>query len=80
MTSRTRWTRTYVVSGAASGIGAATAALLRDQGHLVIGVDLRDAEVVADLATPEGRAAAVREVLARTDVVHGVVPCAGSPG
>jgi NAD(P)-dependent dehydrogenase (short-subunit alcohol dehydrogenase family) len=73
-------TRTYVVSGAASGIGAATAILLRDHGHRVIGVDLRDAEVVADLATPEGRAGAVRAVLARTDVVHGVVPCAGIAG
>ncbi|HET9422416.1 MAG TPA: SDR family oxidoreductase [Nocardioides sp.] len=73
-------TRTYVVSGVASGIGAATAALLRDHGHHVIGVDLRDADVVADLATLEGRDAAVREVLARTDVVHGVVPCAGVAG
>lgn len=37
---------THVVSGSASGIGAATAALLREQGHRVIGVDLRDADVV----------------------------------
>jgi NAD(P)-dependent dehydrogenase (short-subunit alcohol dehydrogenase family) len=73
-------TRTYVVSGAASGIGAATSALLRDHGHHVIGVDLRDADVVADLSTPDGRDAAVREVLARTDEVHGVVPCAGVAG
>ena len=73
-------TRTYVVSGVASGIGAATAAMLRAQGHHVIGVDLRDADVVADLATVEGRTAAVREVLVRTDVVHGVVPCAGLAG
>ena len=35
--------KTYVVSGAASGIGAATAALLREQGHRVIGVDRGDA-------------------------------------
>lgn len=73
-------TRTYVVSGAASGIGRATAYLLRDHGHDVIGIDLRDTDVVADLATPEGREAAVREVLARTDVVHGLVPCAGIAG
>lgn len=73
-------TRTYVVSGAASGIGAATAALLRGQGHHVIGVDLHDADVVADLATPEGRDAAVSEVMSRTDTVHGLVPCAGLAG
>ena len=73
-------TRTYVVSGAASGIGAATAQHLRDLGHHVIGLDLRDADVVADLATPEGRDAAVGGVLERTDVVHGLVPCAGVAG
>ncbi len=54
--------KTYVVTGAASGIGAATTALLREQGHRVITVDQRDADVVADLATPEGRAAAVAGV------------------
>ena len=73
-------TRTYVVSGAASGIGAATSALLRHSGHHVIGVDLRDADVVADLSTREGREAAVAGVLERTDVVHGLVPCAGVAG
>src|SRR3954449_4950476 len=72
--------KTYVVSGAASGIGAATAGLLRDQGHRVIGVDLRDADVTADLGTPEGRAAAVAGVRELTDVVHGVVPAAGIAG
>ncbi|MDO3394241.1 SDR family oxidoreductase [Nocardioides sp. SOB44] len=72
--------RTYVVSGSASGIGAATAALLRDRGGRVIGVDLRDADVVADLSSAEGRTAAVVEVRALTDAVHGVVPCAGVAG
>ncbi|MDO9455584.1 SDR family oxidoreductase [Nocardioides sp.] len=73
-------TRTYVVSGAASGIGAATTALLRTQGHQVITVDRHDADVVADLGTPEGRAAAVAEVQERIEVVHGVVPAAGIAG
>ena len=41
-------TRTYVITGAASGIGATTAQTLREQGHTVIGVDLKDAEVTAD--------------------------------
>src|SRR4249919_2008845 len=72
--------KTYVVSGAASGIGAATTALLRDQGHRVVTVDLRDADVTADLSTPDGRAAAVSGVRALTDVVHGVVPAAGIGG
>ena len=72
--------RTYVVSGAASGIGAATTALLREQGHRVVTVDLRDADVAADLSTAEGRATAVSGVRALTDVVHGVVPAAGIGG
>ncbi len=72
--------RTYVVSGAASGIGAASTTLLREQGHRVVTVDLRDADVTADLATPEGRAAAVAGVRGLTEVVHGVVPAAGIGG
>jgi NAD(P)-dependent dehydrogenase (short-subunit alcohol dehydrogenase family) len=51
--------RTYVVTGAASGIGAATAHYLREQGGLVIGCDLHDADVIADLTTTEGRVALV---------------------
>ncbi len=72
--------RTYVVSGAASGIGAATTVMLRDQGHRVITVDLHDADVPADLGTPAGRSAAVAGVRELTDVVHGVVPAAGIAG
>jgi NAD(P)-dependent dehydrogenase (short-subunit alcohol dehydrogenase family) len=54
--------RTYVVTGAASGIGRATCELLSTAGHRVVAVDLRDATVIADLATPEGREAMVDEV------------------
>lgn len=70
----------YVVSGGASGIGAALTSLLRAQGHRVITVDLHDADVLADLSTADGRAAAVTGVRELTDVVHGVVPCAGIAG
>ena len=72
--------RVVVVTGAAGGIGAATAALLREQGDEVLTVDLRDADVEADLGTPQGRATAVEAVRAHTDVVHGVVPAAGIAG
>lgn len=73
-------TPTVVISGAASGIGNATAALLRESGYRVIGIDLHSAEVVADLGTPRGRADAVQAVGELTDVVHGLVPCAGIAG
>ncbi|MEU8247285.1 SDR family oxidoreductase [Nonomuraea sp. NPDC048916] len=73
--------RKIVVSGAASGIGKALAASLRERGDEVIGVDLGDAEVCADLSTPEGRGRAVESVLDRADgVVDGVVACAGVSG
>ncbi|MDI3408798.1 SDR family oxidoreductase [Streptomyces cavernicola] len=70
--------RTYLVTGAASGIGRATADLLRAQGHTVIGADLKDSDISADLAAPEGRA----ELVARTRELTGgrldaVVACAG---
>lgn len=56
----------YVVTGAASGMGQAVAEKLREDGHTVIAVDLRDAEIVADLSTEQGRRAAVEGVLAAT--------------
>ena len=71
---------TFVVSGAASGIGAATTAALRGQGHRVVTIDLRDADVIADLSTDAGRADAVAQVQRLTNVVHGLVPCAGLAG
>jgi NAD(P)-dependent dehydrogenase (short-subunit alcohol dehydrogenase family) len=59
--------RTIALTGSASGIGAATRKAMEADGDRVIGVDLRDAEVVADLGTAEGRAAAVAGVLAACD-------------
>jgi NAD(P)-dependent dehydrogenase (short-subunit alcohol dehydrogenase family) len=43
-------------------MGAATTQLLRASGQQVIGIDLRDADVIADLSTPEGRRTAVEQV------------------
>lgn len=66
------------VTGSASGIGAAVALRFERSGARVVGVDLRDAEVVADLGTPEGRAEAVAGVAERTDgTLDGAVVCAG---
>ncbi|WP_217382341.1 SDR family oxidoreductase [Streptomyces sp. NK08203] len=54
---------TYAVTGSASGMGAASAARLREAGHRVVGVDLRDADVTADLGTADGRRHAADEIL-----------------
>ena len=72
---------TIVVTGSAGGIGAATVARLSDAGHRVIGVDVRDADVLADLATPEGRTAMVEAVTeASGGVLDGLVAAAGVQG
>lgn len=70
--------RTYIITGSGSGIGASTAALLRERGETVIGVDLRGAEVEADLSTSEGRAAAADRALELANGrVDAVIACAG---
>jgi NAD(P)-dependent dehydrogenase (short-subunit alcohol dehydrogenase family) len=53
----------YVVTGARSGMGRAIADRLTAAGNAVISVDLSDADVIADLSTPDGRSAAAAAVL-----------------
>ncbi|MET7771753.1 SDR family oxidoreductase [Nocardia sp. NPDC005366] len=50
------------MTGSASGIGAATAKMLRERGAEVIGCDLREADIQADLSTPEGRQSLVDQI------------------
>ena len=70
--------RTYVVTGTGSGIGRATASLLRSRGARVIGVDVTCAEVRADLSTQEGRIAAVDGALIESGGhIDGVIANAG---
>ncbi|QCU76943.1 SDR family oxidoreductase [Citricoccus sp. SGAir0253] len=70
--------RTYVITGAGSGIGAATAALLREGGDTVVGVDLRNSDVTGDLSTPDGRRAAAEAALdAAGGRVDAVIASAG---
>lgn len=72
---------TFVVTGSASGLGAATSNRLVANGHTVIGVDQKEAEsvaIVADLGTHEGRARAIEGSLeASGGRLEGVVSCAG---
>lgn len=66
------------VTGAASGIGAAVCAALEAADHQVIRIDLRAADIQADLSTPAGRADAIDGVQARCGgKLDRLVLCAG---
>lgn len=54
---------TYAITGSASGMGRAVAEKLRAAGHTVIGVDLENADVVADLSAPRARREGAAAVL-----------------
>lgn len=69
---------TYVVTGSASGMGRAVVERLRADGHTVIGVDVQQADVVADLSTLAGRRAAADAVLSACGgTLDGAVLAAG---
>ncbi len=70
--------RTYVITGAGSGIGKTTAEILTARGDRVIGVDLKGAEVVGDLSSTAGRQAAADEAARLAGgQVDAVIACAG---
>lgn len=74
-------TPVVAVTGSASGIGAACARRLAAEGARVVGVDLHDADVVADLSTPGGRGEAVAAVAGlAAGRLDGLVTCAGLAG
>lgn len=67
-----------LVTGSASGIGAATADALRAVGHTVIGIDLRNADICGDLSTADGRQAVIAQALERCGgTLDSLVLCAG---
>lgn len=70
--------RAIVVTGAASGIGQATAELLASRGDTVITVDLRDADITADLTDDAAIAQVVEQITERTGgTLDGLVANAG---
>lgn len=69
---------TTAITGCTSGIGAALRARLEAAGDRVVGVDVRGAEIEADLGTPAGRHAAVAGVRAfASQGLDRLVLCAG---
>lgn len=70
-----------VVTGSASGIGAATATALAEAGFAVFGIDRAGADCNVDLGTADGRATAIEQARAFANgELHAFVPCAGISG
>jgi NAD(P)-dependent dehydrogenase (short-subunit alcohol dehydrogenase family) len=73
-----RHRRTIAVSGSGSGIGAAVYGRFERSGARVIGIDLHDADITADLSGRQGRDQAVAGVSALSGPrLDGAVVCAG---
>ncbi|MGI9292925.1 MAG: 3-alpha-hydroxysteroid dehydrogenase, partial [Pseudomonadales bacterium] len=71
----------YAMTGGATGIGAAIKQRLRDGGNRVIVVDIKDADITADLSTAQGRQSAIQAIRdAAADGLDGLITCAGVAG
>ena len=68
----------YALTGGATGIGAAIKQHLLTAGHRVIVVDLKDADINADLSSANGRNTAIAGIRDRAeDGLDGLITCAG---
>jgi NAD(P)-dependent dehydrogenase (short-subunit alcohol dehydrogenase family) len=73
-----RHRRTIAVTGSGSGIGAAVSRRFERSGLRVIGIDVHDAQVTADLSGPGGRVQALAAVTELSGSrLDGLVVCAG---
>jgi NAD(P)-dependent dehydrogenase (short-subunit alcohol dehydrogenase family) len=77
--------RTFLVTGGGSGLGAATCRLLADSGANVLAADIREAErvgrfVEADVRDEAGAKRAVDAAVEAFGALHGLVNCAGIGG
>jgi NAD(P)-dependent dehydrogenase (short-subunit alcohol dehydrogenase family) len=69
------------VTGSAGGIGGAIQRRVEAAGHRVVGVDVRDAEVIADVSSADGRSAAIAAIgEAVGGALDGLVVAAGIGG
>ena len=68
---------TYVLTGGATGIGAAIKEKLRAQGHRVVIIDLKEGDYLADLGDPKALQSVITKVATEVPVIDGLITCAG---
>ena len=68
---------TYVLTGGATGIGAATKQHLQNTGHRVITVDIKHADYIADLGNPVAREDVISSIKGDNSSLDGLITCAG---
>lgn len=49
----------YAITGGSSGIGARTVEILREKGHKVINIDMKDGDICVNLSNDQGRQEAI---------------------
>jgi NAD(P)-dependent dehydrogenase (short-subunit alcohol dehydrogenase family) len=70
--------KTFAITGCATGIGAEVKKILESRGNRIISVDLKDADITADLSTHKGREKAISGICkAAPEGLDGVIPVAG---
>ncbi len=68
----------YVLTGGATGIGAAVKQQLIEAGHEVFTIDIQAGDVLADLTDAEQRESAINAVREKySEGIDGFIPCAG---
>jgi NAD(P)-dependent dehydrogenase (short-subunit alcohol dehydrogenase family) len=71
----------FAITGASKGMGAATAQILKAQGHDVLNIDYDHGDICADLGTAEGRQTIIDEVRSRyPDGLDALISNAGIAG
>ena len=71
----------YIVTGGSGGIGGKTVEILKEQGHEVINVDMKNGDICANLATKEGRDMVIDEIHSKyPDGIDGLCCNAGVSG
>ena len=71
----------YIVTGGSGGIGGKTVDILKSQGHEVVNVDLKNADICGDLSTKEGQDKVINTIREKyPDGIDGLCCNAGVSG